>query len=121
VGAPNRAWSALVFRCAELSSTSVHARDRRDRYLLGYCFRLNLREPPRVNCSMDVGEADWVYSTNVCVGYYFRRVSRLFRFQGPQRDAHVTDLRTNYWLHVVGSERGPILDRNSDGNWHYLK
>jgi hypothetical protein len=41
----DRAWPTLVFRRSELSSTSVHARDWRDRFRLRYCFCLNRREP----------------------------------------------------------------------------
>ena len=33
----------------------------------------------------------------------------------------VIDDGTNYSLHVVGSERDPILDRTSDGHWNYIK
>jgi hypothetical protein len=33
-------------------------------------------------------------------------------------DYSVIDGGTNYWLHVAGSEWGPILDRTADGEWH---
>ena len=33
----------------------------------------------------------------------------------------VTDNGTNYWLYVVGSEWGPLLDRGADGKWRYMK
>jgi len=32
----------------------------------------------------------------------------------------VIDQGTNYWLYVVGSERGPILDRSADGTWQFM-
>ena len=33
----------------------------------------------------------------------------------------VVDDGADYWLYVVGSEWGPILDRKSDGKWGYMK
>jgi len=43
---------------------------------------------------MDVGEADWSHSADVYVGYYFGRVSGLFRFPKAQREVHVIDRKT---------------------------
>jgi hypothetical protein len=37
-----------------------------------------------------------------------------------QWEYHVIDGGTNYWLHVVGSEWGPILSRTATGEWQYL-
>jgi len=33
----------------------------------------------------------------------------------------VVDNGADYWLYVLGSEWGPILDRKSDGKWNYMK
>ena len=35
-------------------------------------------------------------------------------------DYIVIDDGTNYWLHVVGSEWGPILSRTASGAWEYF-
>lgn len=54
---------------------------------------------------MDVGEAKWSDSADVYVGYYFGRVSRLFRFPKAQREAHVIDLVMRLPRVITGSRK----------------
>jgi len=50
---------------------------------------------------MDVGETEWSHSADVYVGYYFGRVSRLFRLPKAQREAHVINRKQQLAMHSL--------------------
>jgi len=59
---------------------------------------------------MGIGKAEWDHSAVVCVGCRFRCSSRVFRFQNPQREAHLAIKSTMSAVIRVYDEAGNVIE-----------